>query len=515
MLILSQLLIRNKYTNRINLKRLCCTMSLTPLKNSLRLIFQKGVESVNPPLLVEKELKVQNDKLCVRNKVYDLSSNCYVVGFGKCVYDMAVKVESILGEHLKKGILSVPMSFNISDRQNILSENTCIKVYQGAQNNLPDESALFAANKIKNLVEPLGLSDILLVLISGGGSALLPLPVEGIFLKDKLEITRLLASAGADICELNTVRKRLSVLKGGGLAHIAYPASVVSLILSDVIGDPLDFIASGPTVANRDPPEAALKILEKYLLTDKIKPEVFDILKHEYLPKTEMNHVQNIVIGNNTIALENAASEAASLGFSPIILSNCVEGLVSNISEAYVTLVTFVCQALRREINSEEFTRFVKQELNILKLSDDAVCTLKHEIFIKWCDRLCILLGGETTVQVTGCGLGGRNQELSLRFSLCADSVSVTNELFKDFSIMFLSAGTDGIDGPTSAAGAVAYTGQIELARQQNLSADLYLQNNDSFNFFSQLNCGEDLIVTGHTGVNVMDIHLILIERKV
>ncbi|KAJ8976169.1 hypothetical protein NQ317_002057, partial [Molorchus minor] len=219
----------------------------------LKEIFLKAVESVQPPQLIKNQVKLEGCHLLVKGRTYFLKKPCHVVGFGKAVLGMATELESLLGEQLEGGVVTVPEGiFEKYQRPS----GSKIEYIEGAKGNLPDEEAVKGAVKIRNLAQRLQEDDLLIVLISGGGSALLPLPVSPITLEEKVDVIKKLAKSGADIRELNSLRKRISVLKGGGLAELAYPCKIISLVLSDIVGDPLDFIASGPTISDRDSAES-------------------------------------------------------------------------------------------------------------------------------------------------------------------------------------------------------------------------------------------------------------------
>ncbi|RZC39415.1 glycerate kinase, partial [Asbolus verrucosus] len=239
--------------------------------------------------------------------------------FGKAVLGMALELERSLKDKLKMGVVTVPTG--IFEKFKVESK---IKFIEGARNNMPDEEALAGANEIRDLANSLGKDDLLLVLMSGGGSALLPLPVPPITLKEKQDLIKELSTKGADILELNCVRKQISVLKGGGLAELAYPSTVISLILSDIVGDPLDFIASGPTTPNSDNVNDAIAIIKKYNCYDSLSHSIKTVLEqHKSKPSLKCfppirdgkyEHVENFIIGNNHIAAEAARQHAASLG---------------------------------------------------------------------------------------------------------------------------------------------------------------------------------------------------------
>ena len=339
---------------------------------------------------------------------------------------------------------------------------------------IPDEKGVEATRRIMAIAGKGDKDTLLICAISGGGSALLVAPQEGLSLPDKQAITSLLLRAGADINELNTVRKHLSAIKGGRLAELAYPSRVVSLILSDVVGDRLDVIASGPTAPDDATFADALAVLQKYGLTTEAPPAVVRVLEDGAagrLPETPKRQspvlagVENLVIGSNRIALEAVKEKAGQRG-------------------------------LKAEITTWELVGEAKEMGRLL--AQRAVTARKSLSGTK--DRLCLISGGETTVTVKGGGKGGRNTELALAFAL---------ELEGATGITLLSAGTDGTDGPTDAAGALADGTTIERAKTAGIDPLAYLENNDSYTFFEQTG---DLVITGPTGTNVMDVQIILIE---
>ncbi len=308
--------------------------------------------------------------------------------------------------------------------------------------------------------------------MSGGGSALFVSPCEGITLKEKQHITDLLMKAGADITDLNAVRKHLSKVKGGRLAEIAWPSKVISLMISDVIGDKLDVIASGPTAPDSSTYKDALGVINKYGLSESAPPRVMDLLnsgaggKVNDTPKEQdpvFEKVQNIIIGSNGIAIEAAKNEAEVLGLQTEILSTEIAG------DAGVVGKWLAEKAKGRKAQRHKGSK-------------------------------CYISGGETTVRVKGKGKGGRNMELALSFAI---------EIEGDEGITLLSAGTDGTDGPTDAAGAVVDGETISEARKLGLDPGEYLTNNDSYNFFKKIDA---LLITGPTGTNVMDVQIMVVD---
>ncbi|XP_064931166.1 glycerate kinase isoform X2 [Columba livia] len=402
----------------------------------------------------------------------------------------------------------------------LLKPHSKIQVIEGAKNNLPDQEALKGAVAIQELAKGLTADDLLLVLISGGGSALLPAPIPPILLEEKEKLTKTLASRGAAIQELNIVRKTLSLLKGGGLARLAYPAQVVSLILSDVIGDPLDIIASGPTAASSHSIQDCLQILTKYNLLQSLPESVETVLSHSPTKPTapeDYSHVCNVIIGSNALALDEAKRQAEGLGYATLILSAAICGEVSRIAALYCQLVQLGCLGLA---GLGEGPQGDKARGNLLQLAAELdIPGLNLAEFLQAMRGLgperpvCILAGGETTVQLQGTGKGGRNQELALRVGLgLHQAQAAEGRSLARCDVVFLSGGTDGQDGPTEAAGAFCSPELVREALRDGLDVEAFLNNNDSYTFFSQFQDGRHLLVTGLTGTNVMDIQAILIR---
>jgi len=321
---------------------------------------------------------------------------------------------------------------------------------------VPDERGLAGAERIAAIAQESTARDLLICVISGGASALLPLPADPITLAESQEATRNLLARGATIHEINTVRKHTSRIKGGHLAALSFPATMVALILSDVIGDDLDVIGSGPTVGDPTTSADAEAILQKYRirlpLTETPKPG-----------DPALARVQNLIIGSNRMAIDAGAKQAKSLGYRPFVLSTFIQGETRDIAQMHAAIVKEILLSGR---------------------------PAKPPV--------CVLSGGETTVTVRGKGLGGRNQEFVLAAAMALDGAPAT----------IFSAGTDGIDGPTSAAGAIADGSTLARAGVLGLDPAAYLENNDSYRFFEPL---EALINTGPTGTNVMDVRMFLV----
>jgi glycerate 2-kinase len=388
-----------------------------------------------------------------------------VVGAGKASGAMAAAVERQLGDRVADSLVVVKDGYRAPTRR--------IRVVE-AGHPVPDERGAAAARSIRALAECAGADDLLLFLVSGGGSALTPAPVPPITLVEKQALTRALLAVGATIHELNAVRKHCSLLKGGQLARAAFPAQVHSLILSDVIGDPLDVIASGPTAPDASSFADALAILDRFDLRARVAPAIRARLERgargevEETPKAGdpvFNRVTNVVIGNNQIVVDGAAARARALGVTPYVLTRSLAGEAREVARDLVALACDV-RAGRGPVKPPA----------------------------------CVIAGGETTVTVTGPGRGGRCQELALAAAL---------ELAASDGILILAAGTDGTDGPTDAAGAVADGATAERARAQGLDPRRALADNDSHTLFDRLG---DLVVTGPTNTNLLDVYLALID---
>lgn len=432
-----------------------------------------------------------------------------------------------MGEKLSSAILSVPV-----DALKFHTLNACdnVQVFEGAAGNLPDENSMRAAEKIKQKVTELTQVDILFVLITGGGSALLPLPMAPITLTEKSQLISQLSRAGATIEELNTVRIAISQVKGGKLARMSRAHRIVSFIISDIVGDPLHLIASGPTV---QPTSEQLKqsprdILEKYNLFGSLSQSVYDVLMAgaaaDAPAQSRLDNCHSILIGNNQIAIDAAIAKAREHRLIPVHMSSRVQGDVSVVSRAFFQLAQLIANFhMRQKKDDDDFVEQIANLTSILSarsnFANDLVAALAA---IAACNNedvddddetdkagICIISGGETTVRVSGDGLGGRNQELALRFTqLCCRcceeaSMSSLNDLLQ------LCGGTDGLDGNNTAAGAIG--GHID-AEPTMISE--FLNRNDSYNFYRRHATGRYHIITGHTGTNVMDIQLMVVMMR-
>ncbi|XP_043507157.1 glycerate kinase-like isoform X1 [Frieseomelitta varia] len=446
------------------------TRSLERSKSILKDMYFTGVRAVSPKNLMLNKVKFKDGILYAGDQSFQLKENVYLVGFGKAVMGMAVILEHMLGYHLKKGVVSVPSASTESmweseDKSYFpLIGTSIVKYREGSVHNQPDNRSLETTHEIIDLVEPLTENDTLIVLISGGGSALLYMPRPVIDHEDKLHVCKMLQAAGADIKELNTVRSKLSMVKGGGLARMAYPATIITFILSDIVGDPIELIASGPTVYNSKRPKEVIAILKKYNLFEQLEGDVKKLLtskerfndKKLLTKKKQFMHVTNIILGNNTVAIEAASLEAYHHKLTPIILRSDVVGDVHDVSLAYTHVTSLICLALDKTLEKEEFFEKVK-DIPVLSLSAAKVDEIYNLIDNASEEGVILIGGGEPTVVVKGKGKGGRNQELALHFSLDWLAKIKSYPRLAEYEVIMLSAGTDGQDGPTDAAGAFGY----------------------------------------------------------
>jgi hydroxypyruvate reductase len=439
------------------------------MHSDARAIFKAGLAAVAPAKALNRCVVRKGNDLLIGDIAIDLGQieRIIVVGAGKATAAMAVSVEMLLDDRILQGLIIVKYGHLAPVKRVELIE---------AAHPLPNAAGVKGARRIVDLVSQAGPKDLVLCLISGGGSALLPLPADGISLADKQAVTDLLLRCGATIHDINALRKHLSAIKGGQLARAAAPARVVSLILSDVVGDDLDVIASGPTVADTSTFDNCLAIVERYDLSDRLPSAVRKRLQEGVegriaeTPKAG-HHVfkrtHNLIIGANADALKAAAGRAQSLGYRPLVLSSRIEGDTRQVARVH--------GAIAREVLSTG-----------LPVAPPAA----------------LISGGETTVTVTGRGKGGRNMEFALAAAL---------DIAGQGSIVCLSCGTDGSDGPTDAAGAVCDHTTVDRARQKGFDAAQFIDDNNAYPFFEAL---EDLVITGPTNTNVMDMRVILVDRS-
>lgn len=489
------------------------------LAEQARQLFDSAVGAVLPGPMLQRTLSLDPSgrQLKVRDRTFQLRENLYLVGFGKAVLGMAAAAEELLAQHLVQGVISVPKGIRAAmehagKQEMLLKPHSRIQVFEGAEDNLPDRDALRAALTIQQLAEGLTADDLLLVLISGGGSALLPAPIPPVTLEEKQMLTKLLAARGATIQELNTIRKALSQLKGGGLAQAAYPAQVISLILSDVIGDPLEVIASGPTVASTHSVQDCLHILNHYGLRAALPRSVKTVLSRAdsdpHGPHT-CGHVLNVIIGSNSLALAEAQRQAEVLGYHAVVLSTAMQGDVKSVARFYGLLARVAAAHLTQSLAEHPLEEVKLHQLAAELQLPDLQLEEALEAVAKAKGPVCLLAGGEPTVQLQGSGKGGRNQELALHVG-----VELGRQPLGPIDVLFLSGGTDGQDGPTKVAGAWVMADLVSQASAESLDIATFLANNDSYDFFCCLRGGTHLLHTGLTGTNVMDVHLLILHPQ-
>lgn len=491
-------------------------------------LFSSGVRSVQPKNLFRAENvtinSVESTIVCKFNEhqvIIDISRNkrCHLVGFGKGVYGMANELSKLLGERLKSGIISVPM--NIQKTFSDVQLPAVVRVFEGAKNNLPDKHAKCAAIEIVELAKKMIADDILFVLITGGGSALLPLPRTGVALSEKSSLIKQMAGKGAKITEINRVRSDLSETKGGQLAQYASNAdAVVAFIISDIIGDPLHLIASGPTVRSADcfpDEESSIDILKRFDLWDSLPEHIAEILSVQSKSAEHIRfakNVHNMLIANNEVAVNAVLQEVTAKNLLGIILSTAIEGTVADLSKAYFELSKSIQMYMHNQINENEFLQQLNKLQSVLSIRDSFLANISNVVNESKNNSidLCIIGGGEPTVQITGDGVGGRNQELALRFT----ALSVEDRLLQN--VYLLSGGTDGIDGPTNCAGAIGgddiFRNYLMTTENALDNINAFIENNDSYSFYSSLSQGKYHILCGHTGTNVMDLHLLYFKQS-
>jgi hydroxypyruvate reductase len=439
--------------------------SLPEMRMDADAIFRAGLASVAPGPAIQSHCRRVGDLLHVGERIYDLDAydTIRIIGTGKAAAAMALAMENLLGDHLSDGLITVKYGH--------LEPLRTVRIVE-AGHPVPDDRGCDGARQILSLARSAGPRDLVFCLISGGGSALLPLPGEGLRLADKQAASKVLLSCGASIHDINTIRKQLSGIKGGRLAQAVYPAALCTLILSDVVGDDLDIIASGPTVPNSGTFGDAMAIVERYGIRQQLPDSVVRYLTRGAagdLPESPkplepcFEKTQTLIVGSNRQCVEAARREAVARGYHTLVLSSLVEGETREVARVH--------GAMGREI---------------LATGNPVPAPA------------CLISGGETTVTIKGNGRGGRNQEFALAAALDIAGME---------DIVILSGGTDGTDGPTDAAGALADGQTVARAHAKGMDPHRHLQANDAYPLFENLG---DLLMTGPTNTNVMDLRLVL-----
>lgn len=445
---------------------------LNQLRKEAEAIFRASLLPVDPYAAVKNFVRVDTDTLILGREggsriSLDLNQfdRISLVGGGKATAPMAKAMEALLGERIHTGLITVKYGFTEALHRTRTME---------AGHPVPDQQGVEGTRAILEFLNQADSRDLIFSLISGGGSALLCQPKAPISLAEKQGMTQALLECGASIDEINSVRKHISASKGGQMARTAAPATVVNLMLSDVVGDKMDVIASGPFVPDTSTFRGALKIIEKYDLKGASSP-VYDHLKAGAQGDVDetptvgdpiFNRVFNFIVGSNIMALEAAREKAKSFGYTPLILSSLIEGETRD--------VALVHTAIFKEI---------------LRTGNPVP------------PPVCVISGGETTVTIRGNGLGGRNQEFSLAAAIAMTEI--------DPRVVVLCGGTDGNDGPTDAAGAMTDPLTVSRGRDMGLEAQTFLDHNDAYHFFEKTG---ELLITGPTKTNVMDVRLMLVR---
>ena len=428
-------------------------------------IMSAALTAVDPAQAIKQNVRLEGDSLRIGRRSYDLSGykRIFVAGGGKAGSPMIAAIEETLGQRITAGLVNVKHGYLPPEAADVQR----VEIVE-AGHPTPDEAGRRGAERMVEMLSDLTEKDLVICLISGGGSALMTLPQPTISLADVQALTGALLRCGATINEINAVRKHISRIKGGQLARLVHPAQVVSLILSDVVGNPLDVIASGPTVPDTVTFVQAYGVLEKYDLLDKVPTSIIEHLaagvagKIAETPKkgdAVFATVYNLIVGSNEIAAWAALNRARELGFNTQLLSTYVEGEAREVAK----VLAAVAQEMAK--SGQPLPR-----------------------------PACLVVGGETTVTITGEGQGGRNQEMALAAALAIEG-------WED--VMVVTLATDGTDGPTDAAGGVATGETVAWARELGLDPEEYLANNDSYHFLEALG---ELVVTGPTNTNVNDL---------
>ena len=423
-------------------------MNVEKLRQHANQIFQAGIAAANPYKAVKKHF-VLNEKF----------SKIHIVAFGKAACAMANAAQELIPVNLLGDAIAITNYENVVAVENV--------EVVGASHPLPDLAGFEAAKRIAEIAKNAKFNELVLVLISGGGSALIPYPVDSITLDEKIAATNLLLSCGATIHEINCVRKHLSQLKGGHLAKMIFPAKCHALILSDVLGDDLSVIASGTTVADESTFVEAVSILKAKNVWNDAPQSVKNYLENAICETSKfIENVENTLIGSNLVSVEAAVETAKSLGYEVIHYDYPLCGEARDVAE------NFVLVAKNTHLENE---------------------------------KIAFITGGETTVTLCGNGKGGRNQEMALAFAIAAEKHGLTGKW------TFLSGGTDGIDGVSRAAGGIVDAGTLQRMKNAGVKPAELLENNDSYHALKSSN---DLLIIGATGTNVADLQILLIQTE-
>ncbi len=422
-------------------------------------VMAAALQAVDPYQAVQRFLSLEGEDLIAGERRVTLSQvqRIFVVGAGKAGLPMTRAVVDLLGERISAGQVTVKDGHNQG-----IDRLGNIRIAEAAHP-LPDQRGLASTQQILSLLSDTTAQDLVVCLISGGGSALLTAPLPGISLEDMRALTQALLASGATIQEVNTLRQALDTVKGGGLARAAAPAQVLTLVLSDVVGDPMEMIASGPTVSKGATAEEVQAVLTKYDLLSQLPPNIQKALCHPPAPQVAPPQVHNLLVGSNELAAQAAIVQAGKLGWSAELLTTTLQGEAGQVGR--------------------------QMAADLCRRADDPAQARP----------LLLVAGGETTVTLRGDGHGGRNQELAL---------AAVQPLAKRDDLALVTLATDGGDGPTDAAGAVVTGDTLARAQALNLDPEAYLTNHDSYTFFSMLG---DNLKPGPTHTNVNDLLFMLV----
>ncbi|CEF71018.1 Glycerate kinase [Strongyloides ratti] len=492
----------------------------------LKQIIKLSLNEMNPKHLVIKSIRDNMDNIINENDIY--KQNIHVIAFGKAAVPMILGIESELSKYISSSIASIPYDIIIPKVANLKTT-----FYLGAKNNLPDKNSLETTKKIYEFINNIPENDTVIILISGGGSALLISPIPGVTLEEKYNITKLVSSYGANIRELNIIRQSLSTLKGGQLGEKLYPRKVISLILSDIVGDPIQYIASGPTYISDNTNgksrrinryEESINVLKKLNLFSYISPHILKAMKSYAYDKDNLENktvyndkrIKNIIIGNNMKGLkilrDKLLSSSSDLSIDEaIIVTDSLEKDVSILGENY-------CKIIKN---------FIINDVIDLSLITSKSTTFKMKLNQK---KIAFLFGGEWVIKLNKNnknGIGGRNQNLVLEVLSNLIKEIHDSKMFIKRNFRFISFNTDGFDGPTTAAGAmVNYQDLIHFLSQKDdknriLDDDMTINNisdyiitKNSFEFWAKYKNGRNHILTGRSNTNFMDISILILERK-
>ena len=445
----------------------------TEKERILRTITNKALQAVSPDPAMRTALSLDDNILTVYGQTYDLADyeRILAVGAGKASAAMARTLESILGDRLHGGLVATKYDHGVELKK--------IRIMESGHP-VPDAAGERAAREILSLANEATDKDLVFCLLSGGASAIVPAPRAPATLAHKQAATRRLLECGATINEINAIRKHISMFKGGHLAKILEPATVITLIISDVIGDHLDVIGSGPTAPDDSTFMDCQAILDKYALCVDMPDEVSRIIRDGCAgkePETRkagdgcFERVQNVIIAGNSMAVDGAAEAAREQGYNPVVMDYAIEGETRTVAARMIRLAHDYCEG-----------RFNEKP------------------------PLCLLAGGETTVTVKGRGKGGRNQEFALAAAIEIEDIRTCRD-----RLSVLCLGTDGTDGPTDAAGAMVFPDTLTKSQAHSTAARQFLTDNNAYEFFT--NTGT-LLKTGPTRTNVMDVVAILVDPE-